>query len=112
MAATSTRTSVTAQVPLSGGSAGVPGPTAVYNDREPALADLGALEQLHKAEMFGKYDATRALDAAEAPLIAVGEPTLEKGFARAITRAAKTAKRELNAATDELAKDLMEAVQR
>ena len=127
--------------------------TAVYDDVDAALADLAAFEQLHKAEMFGTYDAAvvdrkdgephivkrtdrpavrvipewlgsgmlarrelhdaaRALDAGEAALIVVGEATLAKGFERAVTRAAKTAKRELNATTDELAKDLTEAVTR
>jgi len=31
--------------------------TAVYDDVDAALADLAAFEQLHKAEMVGKYDA-------------------------------------------------------
>jgi hypothetical protein len=56
------------------------------------------------------HDAARALDPGEAALIVVGEPTLERGFQKAVTRAAKTAKRELSAATDDLAKDLTEAV--
>lgn len=127
--------------------------TALYSDLDSALADLGAFEQLHKAQMIGKYDAAvvdkkdgephivkrvdrpavriipewlgsgtlarrelhdaaRALDAGEAALIVVGEPTLEKGFDRAVTRATKTAKRALNAATDELADDLAEVVER
>ncbi len=127
--------------------------TAVYDDVDAALADLSAFEQLHKAEMIGKYDAAvvdskdgephivkrvdrpavrvipewlgsgtlarrelhdaaRALDAGEAALIVVGEATLAKGFESAITRAAKTAERELNATADELAKDLTEAVSR
>ncbi len=125
--------------------------TALYSDLDSALADLGAFEQLHKAQMIGKYDAAvvdkkdgephivkrvdrpavriipewlgsgtlarrelhdaaRALDAGEAALIVVGEPTLERGFKKAVTSAAKTVKRELNAATDELAKDLTEAI--
>ena len=58
------------------------------------------------------HDAARALDAGEAALIVVGEATLAKGFEKAVTRAAKTVTRELNAATDELAKDLTEAVRR
>ncbi len=127
--------------------------TALYSYLYSALADLGAFEQLHKAQMIGKYDAAvvdkkdgephivkrvdrpavriipewlgsgtlarrelhdaaRALDAGEAALIVVGEPTLEKGFDRAVTRATKTAKRALNAATDELADDLAEVVER
>ena len=127
--------------------------TAVYDDVDAALADLAAFEQLHKAEMVGKYDAAvvdskdgephivkrvdrpavrvipewlgsgtlarrelhdaaRALDAGEAALIVVGEATLAKGFEKAVTRAAKSLTRELGAATDELAKDLTEAVSR
>ena len=31
--------------------------TAVYNDKATALSDLGAVEQLHKDKMIGKYDA-------------------------------------------------------
>ena len=127
--------------------------TAVYDDVEAALADLAAFEQLHKAELVGKYDAAvvdskdgephivkrvdrpavrvipewlgsgtlarrelhdaaRALDAGEVALIVVGEATLAKGFEKAVTRAAKSVTRELNTATDELAKDLAEAVSR
>ncbi len=127
--------------------------TAVYGDVDAALADLAAFEQLHKAQVIGKYDAAvvdvkdgephiakrvdrpavrvipewlgsgtlarrelhdaaRALDPGEAALIVVGEPTLAKGFERAVTRAAKMAQRELNAAADELARDLTEAVRR
>ena len=127
--------------------------TAVYGDVDAALADLAAFEQLHKAQVIGKYDAAvvdskdgephvvkrvdrpavrvipewlgsgtlarrelhdaaRALDPGEAALIVVGEPTLAKGFERAVTRAAKMAQRELNAAADELARDLTEAVSR
>lgn len=127
--------------------------TAVYGDVDAALGDLAAFEQLHKAQMIGKYDAAvidvkdgephivkrvdrpavreipewlgsgtlarrelhdaaRTLDRGEAALIVVGEPTLAKAFERAVTRAAKTAQRELNAATDELARDLTEAVGR
>jgi len=127
--------------------------TAVYDDIDAALADLAAFEQLHKAELVGKYDAAvidvkdgephivkrvdhpvvrvipewlgsgtlarrelhdaaRALDSGEAALIVVGEPTLTKGFEKAVSLAAKSASRELGAATDELAKDLTEAVSR
>ncbi len=56
------------------------------------------------------HDAARGLGADEAALIVVGEATLAKGFARAITRATRTAHRELNATTDELANDLTEAI--
>jgi hypothetical protein len=55
------------------------------------------------------HDAARALDTGEAALIVVGEATLAKGVQRAFTRAVKTAKRELDAPAEELAKDLTEA---
>jgi hypothetical protein len=120
---------------------------AVYTDVEGALSDLGALQQLHKDEMLGKYDAAvidkeegephivkradspairvipewlgagtlrrkelhdaaQALSPGEAELVVVGDPTLEKGFDKAVTRAARTAKRDLNATIDELEKEL------
>jgi hypothetical protein len=49
------------------------------------------------------HEAAAQLGENEAGLVVVGEPTLEKGFDRAVTRAASTAKRSFNAATDELA---------
>jgi hypothetical protein len=55
------------------------------------------------------HEAARALDPGEAALIVIGEPTLEKGFEAAVTRAAKTVRRDLNAATDELARELVDA---
>jgi hypothetical protein len=125
--------------------------TAVYGNVDEALSDLGAVEQLHKDEMIGKFDAAvidkedgkphivkrvdRPLirvipevfgggalprkelkDAAseltsdQAGLIVVGEPTIEKGFDKAVTRASKVVKRSLDASTDELASELQEAL--
>jgi hypothetical protein len=125
--------------------------TAVYGERDAALADLAALEQLHKSELVGKYDAAvidkengkphivkrvdrpvihiipewlgkgtlprrdlhdaaESLASTETALIVVGEPTLEEGLEKAVTRAAKTAKKDLNVATDELARELTEAL--
>ena len=55
-------------------------------------------------------DAAQALDSGEAALIVVGDPTLEKGFEKAVTRTSKIVKRDLNAATDELARELIEDV--
>jgi uncharacterized membrane protein len=125
--------------------------TAVYDDVTTALADLDDLEQLHKDEMIGTYDAAvidkeegrphivkrmdrpgvrvipEALgfgtlrrkelkDAAEeltsdqAGLIVVGEPTIEKGFDKAITGTARIVKRSVDATTDEIASELQEAL--
>ncbi|MGO9490446.1 MAG: hypothetical protein ACLQBB_15655 [Solirubrobacteraceae bacterium] len=69
------------------------------------------------AEWFGAgklprrelHEAAQALDAAEAALIVIGEPTLQKGFEQAVTRAASTIKRDLNTTTDQLAKELITA---
>jgi hypothetical protein len=55
------------------------------------------------------HEAAQALDSGQAELIVIGEPTLQKGFEQAVTKAAKTIQRELNATTDELAKELKAA---
>jgi hypothetical protein len=55
------------------------------------------------------HDAADALAPGQAELVVVGDPTLEKGFEKAVTRAAKTAKRDLNAAIDELEAELTHA---
>ena len=125
---------------------------AVYDSIDAARDDLNALEQLHKDDLVGTYDAAivdqqkgkphivkrmdrpfmrvipetlgfgplsrkelkdaaAELAANEAGLIVVGEPTLEKGFDKAVTRAAKTLKLSVDATTDELAKEMKEAVE-
>ncbi len=125
--------------------------TAEYDNVTAALADLDAIEQLHKDEMIGQYDAAvidkendkphivkrmdrprvrvipEALGAGRLPrkelkdaaaeltsnnagLVVVGEPTIEKGFDKAVTGAAKVVKRSLDATTDEIASELQEAL--
>ena len=125
--------------------------TAVYESVPPALADLDAIEELHKDEMIGKFDAAvidheegkphivkrvdrprmriipelfgggalprkelkeaaMELTSDEAGLIMIGEPTIEKGFDKAITGAAKVVKRSLDATSDEIASELKEAL--
>ena len=54
--------------------------------------------------------AAKELTSGEAGLIVVGEPTLEKGFDKAVTRADKVVKRSLDATTDEIASELQEAL--
>jgi len=124
---------------------------AAYADVTQALADLDAIEQLHKNEVIGSYDAAVIdkengkphivkrmdrpririipelfgsgtlprkelheaaddLTANEAGLIAVGEPTIEKAVDKAIANAAKVTKRYVDAATDEIADELREAL--
>jgi len=54
-------------------------------------------------------DAAKELAPGEAALIVVGEPTLEKGFDKAVTRANKVAKQSFDVAADGLADELTEA---
>jgi hypothetical protein len=69
----------------------------------PELVGAGALP---RGEL---RDAAKQLDPGEAALIVVGEPTLEKGFDRAVTRASKVAKESFDAHADQLADDLIKA---
>ena len=125
--------------------------TAVYTDLEDAKFDLEALQQLHRDQMIGKFDAAiidkeegkphivkrvdhpyfrvipewfgsgtlprkelheaaEALDAGQAALVAVGEPTIADGVEKAIIRSAKTFKHDMNIATDELTKEMTDAL--
>jgi uncharacterized membrane protein len=125
--------------------------TAVYDDVTAALDDLDSLEQLHEADLVGKYDAAvidkengnphiakrvdrpriraipemfgggtlprkelkeaaQELTSDQAGLILVGEPTLEKGFDKAVTRTARIVKRSVDATEDELVSELQEAL--
>jgi len=124
--------------------------TAVYDDIVDARSDLDAFEELHKAEVIGKYDAAiidqedgkphivkrvdhpairvipewfgsgvlprselhdaaQQLGPGQSALIVVGEPTLDKAFDRAVVRAARTVKHDLDAAIDELEKEVLNA---
>jgi len=125
--------------------------TAAYETLAAALAALDSIEQLHKDEMIGKYDAAvidkengkphiakrldrprvrvipewfgggtlprkelheaaEELTANQAGLIAVGEPTIEKGLDKALTGAARVVKRTVDATTDEITSELQEAL--
>jgi hypothetical protein len=127
--------------------------TAVYESVPTALADLDAIEELHKDEMIGKFDAAvidqedgkahvvkrvdrprvrivpelfgggalprkeleeaaMELTSDEAGLIMIGEPTVEQGFDKAVTGAAKVVKRSLDATSDEISSELKEALKR
>ena len=55
-------------------------------------------------------DAANELTSDQAGLIVAGEPTLEKGFDKAVTNADKVIKRSLDATTDEVASELQEAL--
>lgn len=57
------------------------------------------------------HEAAQALDSSQAALIVVGEPTIAQGVEKAITRSAKTFKHDMNIATDELAKEMTDALQ-
>jgi len=56
------------------------------------------------------HEAAEQLTASQAGLIAVGEPTIEKGLDEALTRAAKAVKRMVEATTDEITSELQEAL--
>jgi hypothetical protein len=124
---------------------------AAYDTVEAAVADLNAIQQLHKDKMVGQYDAAvidrengkphvvkrmdrpyvrvipewfgggtlprkelheaaEELTANQAGLIAVGEPTIEKGLDKAFAGAAKVVKHEVDATTDEITSELQEAL--
>ena len=124
---------------------------AAYESVHAALADLDAIEQLHKDELVGHYDAAvidqengkphvvkrmdrphirvipewfgggtlprkelheaaEELTANQAGLIAVGEPTIEKGLDKAFAGATKVVKRAVEATTDEITSELQEAL--
>lgn len=125
---------------------------AVYDSVDSAKADLDALEQLHKADLVGTFDAAivdkengkphivkrmarpmvqvipdvfgddfawlpydelhgaaAELNASEAGLIVVGEPTLDVAFDKAVTHATKTLKHVVDATADEVAKEMKDA---
>ena len=55
-------------------------------------------------------EAAEELTVNEAGLIAVGEPTIEKGIGKALGTAGKVVKRDLDATTDEITSELQEAL--
>jgi len=124
---------------------------AAYESVGAAVADLNTIQQLHKDQLVGQYDAAvidrengkphvvkrmdrpyirvipewfgggtlprkelleaaDELTASQAGLIAVGEPTIEKGLDKAFTGAAKVVKRSVDATTDEITSELQEAL--
>jgi hypothetical protein len=71
-----------------------------------ALPELVGGGALPRGEL---RDAANQLGPGEAALIVVGEPTLAKGFEKAVTRASKVAKESFDAGADQLADDLIKA---
>ena len=70
----------------------------------PELFGGGALPRKELKE------AAMELTSEEAGLIMIGEPTIEKGFDKAVKGAAKVVKRSLDATSDEIASELKEAL--
>jgi uncharacterized membrane protein len=70
----------------------------------PELFGGGALPRKELKE------AAEELTSDQAGLIVVGEPTLEKGFDKAVTRTARIVKRSVDATTDEISSELQEAL--
>jgi hypothetical protein len=56
------------------------------------------------------HEAAEQLTVNQAGLIAVGEPTIEKGLDKALTKAAKVVKRTVEATTDQITSELQEAL--
>ncbi len=124
---------------------------ASYDAVPDALAALDSIEQLHKDEMIGSFDAAvidmengkphivkrldrprvhiipeqmgggtlprkelreaaAELTANQAGLIAVGEPTIDKGITKALQNADKVVKRTVDATADEITSELQEAL--
>jgi hypothetical protein len=80
----------------------------VDRPRIEALPELIGAGVLPRGEL---RDAAKGLDPGEAALIVVGEPTLEKGFDKAVTHANKVAKESFDAEADQLADELIKAAQ-
>ena len=70
----------------------------------PELFGGGALPRKELKE------AAMELTSEEAGLIMIGEPTIEKGFDKAVTRAARIVKHSVDATSDEIASELKEAL--
>jgi hypothetical protein len=81
----------------------------VDNPRINVLPEVVGRGALPSGEL---RDAAKELDPGEAALIVVGEPTLAKGFDKAVTRANKVAKESFDASADTLADELIEASRR
>jgi hypothetical protein len=58
------------------------------------------------------HKAAQTLDQGQAALVVVGEPTLAKGFEKAVTRANKTFKQDMNTAADQLERELLGTVEK
>jgi len=56
------------------------------------------------------HEAAEHLTANQAGLIAVGEPTIEKGLDEVLTKASKVVKRTVEATTDQITSELQEAL--
>jgi hypothetical protein len=81
----------------------------VDRPRINALSELVGAGALPRGQL---RDAAKELDPGEAALIVVGEPTLAKGFDKAVTRANKVAKESFDVAADNLADELMKSAKR
>jgi hypothetical protein len=78
----------------------------VDRPRINALPELVGAGALPRGEL---NDAASQLAPGQAALIAVGDPTLAKGFDKAVTRANKVAKESFDANADDLANALIDA---
>ena len=65
---------------------------------------------LHAASNAELHEAAEQLTVNQAALIAVGEPTIEKGLHKPLTKAAKVVMRTVEATTDQITSELQEAL--
>jgi hypothetical protein len=75
----------------------------VDNPRVNVLPELVGKGALPSGEV---KDTTKGLDQGQAALIFVGDPTLDKAFEQAVTRARKVARQQFAGAADQLADEL------
>jgi len=88
---------------------------AAYETVDAALADLDAIEQLHKDEVIGQYDAAvidqengkpHVVKRMDRPHVRV----VPEWFGGGLTKAAKVVKRTVEATTDQITSELQEAL--
>lgn len=87
-------------------------PHIVMRVDRPSIREIPELFGAGTLRRHELHEAARRLDAGQAALVVVGEPTLEQGFHKAAAHAATVAKQRFDSATDELTEALSGATRR
>jgi hypothetical protein len=87
-------------------------PHIVMRVDRPSIREIPELFGAGTLRRHELHEAARRLDAGQAALVVVGEPTLEEGFDEAAAHAARVVKQRFDSATDELAEALSGATRR